>query len=278
MILLETNDYHKVIVPLKSVTINCLFAHAIVENIMPGWVYVDDKDSPKTFYIIHPYGLSLLFGAAGNEGFNREFCNYCLNQGVVPNRQEWLQVFPDEWNSVLAKYLKENIVRPDESFGNKGTKTIELHTRVNFKFNLDKYQLFKENVLPNNQQVVLTDKKMFEEMRGEVIPSKFWATAEVFLEKSIGFSLVYKELVASTSYGAFIRKNKLEIGLETIAACQGMGFAQLTCSTLIAYCIKNDYEPVWACRLCNIGSYNLAQKLGFEPTVKSSFYKLGKPL
>ena len=95
-------------------------------------------------------------------------------------------------------------------------------------------------------------------------------------ENGIGFSLLYKNKLATTAYSAFIIEDKLEIGIETIEEYRGKGFAQYTCAALIDYCITNNYEPVWSCRLENIGSYKLAIKLGFEPTRKLPFYRLSK--
>ncbi len=48
------------------------------------------------------------------------------------------------------------------------------------------------------------------------------------------------------------------------------------CSTLIEYCLENSYEPVWACRLENVGSYKLAEKLGFEMYGEVPYYRLSK--
>jgi RimJ/RimL family protein N-acetyltransferase len=107
-----------------------------------------------------------------------------------------------------------------------------------------------------------------------VVPKYFWKDAEHFYKSGKGFSLIYENRVASTAYSSFIHDNLLELGIETIESYRGKGFAVLTCSSLIDYCLNNNYEPVWACRLENVGSYNLAQKLGFEPTLYIPFYRL----
>jgi RimJ/RimL family protein N-acetyltransferase len=116
---------------------------------------------------------------------------------------------------------------------------------------------------------------MFEEMTGTVIPSFFWNNAEDFLKNGVGYSLLYNNQLATTAYSAFIHDDMLEIGIETIPEFRGKGFAQLACSALIDYCIENNYEPVWACRLANIGSYKLALKLGFEVNIELPYYRLG---
>jgi len=81
---------------------------------------------------------------------------------------------------------------------------------------------------------------------------------------------------AATSYSSFIRDDMLELGIETVESFRGKGLAQHVCSALIDYCVKNNYEPIWACRKENIGSYKLAQKLDFEPTKEILYYRLSK--
>lgn len=275
MILLEYKKYSKLIEPLKMVTINNLFAYAVVENRVDGLVYVDNENNPKTFYIVHPYNMSLLFGDCSNEDFNSKFRDYSLNINLIRNKYEWMQAFPDAWDIVLNDLFKDCLIKSSDNLDNKENNIIELNTRVNFKFNFNKYLGFKQN---NNVdlKIVRTDKKIFVDMKGSVVPFYFWNNAEEFYENGIGFSLFYKNKLASTAYSAFIHDNKLELGIETVEEFRGKALAQYTCSALIDYCLENNYEPIWACRLENIGSYKLAIKLGFEPTITIPYYRLSK--
>jgi GNAT superfamily N-acetyltransferase len=276
MIRLEKKKYYKLLEPLKMVTINNLFARAVVENRITGSVYVDNEENPKTFYVVHPYGMSLLFGDCNNTAFNCNFRDYSLNRNKIRNTHEWLQVFPDQWNRILNELYHGLLISSAANLENIEKNIIELNTRVNFKFKLSNYLKFKQNNIKNDLKMVPTNKQLFATMKGSVIPSHFWETADDFYENGIGFSLLYKNKLATTAYSAFIIDDKLEIGIETIEEYRGKGFAQHTCSALIDYCITNNYEPVWSCRLENISSYKLAIKLGFEPTGKLPFYRLSK--
>ena len=129
------------------------------------------------------------------------------------------------------------------------------------------------NLLPD-YNICRTDKKMFEDMQGKVLPKFFWENAEKFYNHGIGFSLKYNEKILSTAFSAFIFENQLEIGIETVENNRGKGFAIATCTSLIDYCLAYKYEPIWSCRLDNVGSYNLAQKLGFEPILYIPTYNL----
>jgi RimJ/RimL family protein N-acetyltransferase len=124
--------------------------------------------------------------------------------------------------------------------------------------------------------MVETDSFYFEKMQGSVIPLKFWNSAGDFEKYGKGYTVLHNGEIASTAYSVFVRDNKLEIGIETVEKYRGCGFAQQTCSRLIDYCIDKKLTPVWSCRYENTASYNLAQKLGFEPTLMIPFYRLSE--
>jgi len=273
---LEKERFDKLIEPLKMVKINNLFARSVVKQCVSGKVYVDNKDEPVTFYVVHPYGISLLFGNCNNRKFNNSFRDYALNINKIRNKYEWMQSFPGDWESILNELFKDHIIKSSDNIENKSDELVELNTRVNFKFNCDKYLDFKKRNIISDLKIVRTDKQMFKEMKGSVVPLYFWDSADDFCKNGVGFSLFHDNKLASTAYSAFVHDDKLEIGIETTEEFRGMGFAQYVCASLIDYCIENRYEPVWSCKLENIGSDKLAQKLGFEPTLKIPFYRLCK--
>jgi len=274
MILLDKSEYGKASEALRAVTINNLFARSVLEKVIKGSVYVDNTEHPETFYISHPYGMSLLFGKTDHTDFNVRFRDYALNTFKIRDRYEWLQVFPEVWNQTLSELFADKIVKSKENTGNEINNKIEENTRVNFKFNREKYLDFKSKYISDTFEIVRTNRIMYDNMNGIVVPKHFWRNAKHFFKAGVGFSLICDSTVASTAYSAFILDNKLEIGIETIADTRGKGFATATCAALIDYCLENGYEPIWACKLENIASYHLAQKLGFEPSCYIPFYRL----
>jgi hypothetical protein len=272
--LLDKSNYDKVIKPLSKVAVNHLFARSVVEKKVNGSIYVDNTETPGTFYIVHPYGMSLLFGNSDNADFNRQLIDYFLNTFKIRNKHEWLQAYPKEWNKKISALLGDNIVKFKDNQGNSENRKIEENTRVNFRFNKEKYLDFRNKNINKNYRIIRTDKELFEDMNGTVVPKSFWNNAEQFTGDGIGFSLIYDNQVASTAFSAFIHDHQLELGIETISSCRGKGFAEYTCSALIDYCIDNSFEPVWSCRFENTGSFVLAGKLGFEPTIYLPYYRL----
>ncbi len=276
MILLPNDRYYLLKEQIKEVKINNLFARSVIEKHISGKVFVDNIDNPQTVYVIHPYGISLLFGDYSNIEFNSQFKLYAISQDSSHEVYEWMQTFPKEWDNVLHDLFGKLIVKPSENINNEVNGVIEIYTRVNFNFNRDKFIQNKKLSLSKNDLIVETDSIHFEQMKGSVIPLKFWNSFKDFKNNGKGFTLLHHGEIACTAYSAFVHEDKLEIGIETIEKYRGCGFAELTCSMLIDYCLENHLIPVWSCRFENTSSYNLAQKLGFEPTLKIPFYRLSK--
>lgn len=271
MIQLKTENYHKVLEPLSKVAINHLFARTVLEQKMDGEVFVDDPDDPTTFYIKHHYGMSLLFGRTDNPEFNTQLTSYLLNENNSRNASEWLQVFPAEWNDKLAQLWGNNIMEPAKS--NPDYPQIIKWSRVNFKFQPLKYSS-RQQEIPAGFRLEKTDPALFDQISGSVVPSCFWRNRKEFAENAIGFSLMHGEKPVSTAFASFIHDQQLEIGIETDSVFRGKGLAKISCSALIDYCLANLFEPIWSCRLENTGSFLLAQKLGFEPTLIHPYYQL----
>ena len=274
MLLLKKEDYHKLKTPLQEVGINKLFARAVIDKYVSGKVYVDSLSEPESFYVLHPYGMSLLFGKWNNNAFNWAFRDYALNSNRVRTNHEWMQTYPADWDVVLQDLLKGSMIRSSENKEGRGTNIVELNTRVNFQFNPNKYHEFKATVEDIDIQILPTSRMHYKDMTGTVVPSKFWNTYEDFNSLGVGFSLVYKNQLAATSFSSCLIDDALELGIETRKEFRGRGFARQICATLIDYCIEHGYEPIWSCSLENRGSYHLALKLGFEPLYMRPYYKL----
>ena len=171
MIELEIKDYSKAVEALKKVQINNLFARAVVENHVSGKVYVDNPDNPTTFYVVHPYGMSLLSGKHDNQDFNKAFKYHALNKNKTQNAHVWMQAYPEQWNVELKTLFSNISIKSSENKTNQTTNIVELNTRVNFKFNHVKYTELKKKIKTTESSVIRTTEKEFKSMRGSVIPS-----------------------------------------------------------------------------------------------------------
>lgn len=158
MIRLESKDYAKAIAPLDHVRINTMFAEAVIKKVTPGIVYVDNIVCPRTFFIAHPYGMSLLLGEPDNEAFKRVLFDYITNKNKLRHHQEWLQVDPvGGWEGVIDEMIS--------SYNNKAhlseQEKIIRNTRVNFSFNREVYLKQKADYLNQDYEIVRMNKEQF---------------------------------------------------------------------------------------------------------------------
>lgn len=264
---LDPTAYHQLLASLKAAPINTLFAQAVVDGKVNGKVYTDHPTHPRTFYIVHPYGMSLLWGDSSDEDFHRQLKDYVANTKGLRQGEEWLQAFPVSWDPVLDQLFRDEQQQP--------VAHVERDTRLNLKFNADKYREQRRQVPADAPiQITTVTHADFDNMTGTVIPAHFWNSAEEFVSHSIGYSVYYDNMLASLAFAAFINAEVLEIGIETCAPFRGKGLAYHSCAALIDYCLERGLEPIWACRGGNTGSRKLALQLGFEISRELPYYKL----
>lgn len=277
---LDKRDYAKAVKPLREVEINTLFAESVVRGEAEGEIYADDAVRPEVFYIVHPYGMSLLFGSTEKENFNRALRAYLLGEDRERTADEWLQVYPDAWNGQIRGMLGEKLTPVGEAQPAQPACSVpagpcvEIHERVNFAFDRDRYLAAKAAVVPEEHRLVKTNGALFDRIEGSVVPKHFWRNAAAFEQAGLGYSLMCGAAHVATAFSAYRNERQLEIGIETAESYRGRGFARLVCQALIDDCLRLGLEPVWACRRGNEGSYRLAQALGFAPVLTVPYYRL----
>jgi len=278
MFLLAFDKYKSAISKLKNVAINNLFARSVVERHVDGKVYVDNILSPNAFYVVHPYGMSLLYGIVTDDYLQSHLKSYFLGINGFRKNDEFLQVFPTEIENRIDEILGNNLYVHDlENQQYRSECTVVKHKRVNFKFNRLKFRKFLSKIDLNKFQFSPVNTSLFNETQGSVVPNQFWDHATDFSRSGVGFSLAYKNHPVAIAFSSFVHDQMLELGMETKPEYRRRGFASIVSAKLITYCLERGLEPVWSCRFGNHGSYSLALKLGFEPIAYLPYYELLSP-
>jgi len=239
--------------PLKRLGINTYFCQSVLAGHVGGEVFVDNLSQPSSVYILHSYGMSLVFGDCHNRPFNQELAKLLSSR----TKDEWLQVDPVGWDETLIPLLDGDRVEP--------------HIRQNFAFNINKYRQLNNR---GRFQIVKTSPEMFNQIDGHVVPRYFWKDANLFDAIGQAFSVLEGGQIVATAFTSYVHDGILEIGIETLADKRGHGYGTAACVALIDYCLEQGKEPVWTCRHENTSSLLLAQKLGFEPTIQLPNYHL----
>jgi RimJ/RimL family protein N-acetyltransferase len=272
---LERNKYASALPALKKVSINNLFARSVLENHVRGRVFVDDIARPRAFYVVHPYGMSLLYGDMEDGFLNSGLRDYLLGKNGLRKTGEFLQVFPSDLEEKIDALLGRNLGTVEENGEPPDpSRPVIKHKRINFRFVPKKYARARKDLNLKAHDFQRIDENMFSNIRGSVVPKKFWDGASDFRQKGIGFSLLKNGRIAASSFSSFVHDNMLELGMETEPEFRRKGFASIITAKLIDYCLERNLEPIWACRGGNKASYNLAVKLGFEPVAYLPYYEL----
>ncbi len=280
MVKLEPKDYTKVLQLLPQEGMNTLFAEIILTGRRKGQVFADHRENPTWFYIRHPGLMTLLVGDPANVGNEDELRDFLLNTESIRKENEWMQVYPSSWNTLLEKLLGKELLDkgPDEQYRKplpaEENRRVIRYRRSDFAFRRDRFEDSRLRYQSGHRTAV-TDRTTYQSLEKGVIPQIYWDSYEDFMNFGMGFTAYSPdENPASTAFAAFVIGNELEIGIETQEAYRGQGYAQSVCSRLIEYCLEKGYEPVWGCHSGNIGSGNLARKLGFEEVISRPYYRL----
>jgi GNAT superfamily N-acetyltransferase len=246
-----------VLAGLRALPINTLFVQSILCGHVDGWIRADDARDPRALYAVHPYGMSLLWGRDAGAGWRAWLAGHL---GSATRPAEWLQVYPDAWSSTVEALAGD----------------AERHTRVNFGFDRDAYLEARRELAAafDAATIVPTTAEIFARLDGGVVPRQFWRDPAQFLAAGGGLSAIVAGEVAATAFCSFRHGALFELGIETAPQHRGKGLARLVASALIDACLERGLEPVWACRLENVASFQLARRLGFTPTAHLPYYRL----
>jgi RimJ/RimL family protein N-acetyltransferase len=276
MIELVPGKYDRVVPLLDRIPFNNLFARVVVERKVRGRILVDNESAPTVCLIIHKYGMSFLSGGFENSLFNGELVTILKGAQSGDIRAKWMLAWPEDWNHKLAVLLGKGLmIVSDDSFDAtvQEDKVHVLQTeRVNFKFHRELYP--GRIPVPDGCALKRVDSEMYERLSGSVVPQYFWDSFQEFWRNGIGFSLVSGEQIVSTCFSSFVVDGKLELGIETGRAFRRRGYSIYPARALMEHCLANGYEPIWACRKGNVGSFKLALKLGFTPLSSHPYYFL----
>ena len=164
----------------------------------------------------------------------------------------------------------------DELLLNKATNEFKQYKRYSYLFNKHRYSSLALKDLTDGFEL-----RRFNE--GTIIKShefnedyikEYWGSVARFLQHGFGYSISYKDKIASECISIFASENYAEIDVATSSNFSGMGLASHVSAAFIKHCLEHDKVPRWDCDIQNVGSINLAQKLGFEnPRMYSIFVK-----
>ncbi|AEE46707.1 GNAT family N-acetyltransferase [Cellulomonas fimi] len=246
---------------LDGVPINTMFAVAALDAGAPLWS--DREVDPRAFHVVHPYGMSFVWGPALDEAV-----------GVVAEHlvsrttgEEWLQVEPRwnglDWDGALAA-----------AHPTGARVAVTRHARLNFAFDADAFAARRGALAPTDGWAARRAVADDFGWAGSVVPSLFWADAGTFLSQGGGVVVERDGETGAMAFTSYRRGDRLELGIETAHAWRRRGLASAAAAAMIDVALDAGLEPVWSCRDGNVGSHRLACALGFTLTTRTPYFHL----
>ncbi|MBT2214685.1 GNAT family N-acetyltransferase [Virgibacillus dakarensis] len=241
-----------------------LEAIAVVENINPGRIFVDDINNPKSglIWLGNNDGF-IFFGSEQNEGFNKEL-NHFINSVILPEAKkvqlEWFEGIGnhEKWNKIIERVFERR-------------KLGSWNQRV-YTLQKDDYKGNYEPVVKQGYKVIKICNTLFENNNNsikniEFLQSKileFWSSPEIFFNYGMGYCIVYKNEIVSVCFSGFVVGNVHCIDIETLEAYQGKKLAQKVAHSFVKDCLVNNMVPYWDCMEMNKPSIAVAENIGFR--------------
>jgi GNAT superfamily N-acetyltransferase len=234
----------------------------------PGWVFVDDSRSPSSA-LVWSKGIEgfYLVGNEHNTGFLRELNAY-IDEAISPRMQkrglEWFEVCGNRsaWDPVIeAAFIERKLSRSFQCIYTLGAPRFRSNLQsadVDCEVRKVDRSLLGESHLRNREFVLSKIKR-------------FWDSEETFLDRGLGFAVVWRKEVTSLCFSAFVADFTHAIDVETLDEYRRRGFAEVAAREFVKLCRQRELRPHWECMQANVASVALAEKLGFQ---KSTEYKL----
>lgn len=240
-----------------------LEAIAIVENINPGRIFVDDVNDPASgvIWLGNNDGF-IFFGNEQNEGFIHKLNNF-INHVIIAEAKKvqlkWFECIGnhEKWNKVIEKAFEHR------KLGKWNQKVYSLQPgdyKGNSKPEIEQeYKVAKmcDFLFENNNNPI---KNKF--LQAKI--SEFWDSTERFLRNGRGYCIVYQNEIVSVCFSGFIAGNVHCIDIETLKAHQGKKLAQRIAHHFVEDCIENNLVPYWDCMEMNKPSVAVAENIGLR--------------
>jgi len=259
---LEKAQY-KIIQPfLNEIDFETAYPYSIVESRQHGRIFVDNVESPNTVLFWHYCGFAYLVGDTDNNDFNFNLCRLLSGEFEDNQRRLILHINDNKWNEQIIDIMK--------NMGN-----IYSNERYIFRFDKVQHESQKYSV-PKCFSVNEINDNILAKLKGKIVPSFSWHTAEEFLQHGKGFCLIDNKNISCTAFSSGIGNRQMDIGVETNEQYRGKGLGTLVAAEMVEYASNNGYEPAWGCDVNNIASATVAKKLGFQRVgVCSVYIKIG---
>jgi GNAT superfamily N-acetyltransferase len=238
-----------------------LTIEAVIAGNTPALLWTDDRAHPATVFMWDTHHGFYLVGDATNSTFNAAVQEWVADHvrrrpfyaKIHYGSAAWEPAVPQIFSSVPLVNAPRRILALGELQPVRRVQRVPSGFRIEL---IDASFLSRSNIV--NLHLVT------EEI------SDCWPSLDRFLVEGFGFCMVRApeaangEEVVCWCTAECVSGKTLGIGIETLAAYQGRGFATLTAAWFIQHCIAGGLTPYWDAFQSNGPSLAVARKVGFQ--------------
>lgn len=265
---------YKSLEPLFDGKMPLMAVKTLIEQVIPGKIWVDDPTRPQTA-CLWPFtsGGSLRFylGGTPNDQFSHSLGQLLTGEVAKKARKQerdnFLLYFPQtpDWEEHLR--------------GNKIFENLRRYVRS--------ILVFKEPRIPWNDKIPpgysvrRIDKELLENTNFQNLDrvieeiSSMNQSINIWLEQGFGFCTVHDEMKSIVSWctAEYILGPECEFGIETVEEYQNQGFGTLTAAAAADYGSSHGFLKLgWDSWAENMWSIKLAEKVGYEKVADYAVY------
>jgi RimJ/RimL family protein N-acetyltransferase len=258
MIPLSTDRYAAVRALTEDFShLGCLFS--VIDGTLPGKVYTDSARAPRAAFVTTPDGMILL-GDAGRSSFNHSVSDLFFRKirpaALQAGEHSYEFFCDDSWEPALYREILTGI-RPMR------------HDIHYYRFSRPSVPDWR-GLVPADMALLPIDGRFLGRRHlknfGEVIQRvDEWGSAANFLQNGFGFCLIDGDVIVSRCMADCVSGSSCEIGIGTDPDYRRRGFAALTVTATVEFCLHRGLEHIgWHASDTNLPSQKTAETCGFE--------------
>ncbi|MFV8827904.1 GNAT family N-acetyltransferase [Alkalihalobacterium sp. APHAB7] len=244
---------------------------AIIAGNNPGRIFVDNRFDPTSGFVWFGNLDGFAFiGNVNNETFTREVDAFFNNEIIGEAKRlglQWFEGFGHDpsWDSAIEKMFNK--------------RNLEASKQRVYLMSRETYQVDRE---PQIEQTYLVEKLTAERLASEVYQKSpflqnkllhFWRSEREFLEKGLGYCIVYEKEIVSVCFSGFVANQYHGIDIETVPHHQGNKLARKLAHRFVKDALVQNLVPYWDCMEVNAPSLSVAESVGFELQYQYTVYE-----
>lgn len=224
---------------------------SVLEGKQEGEIFKNTEEIPTHFFIINKFGFCQEFYSQFDENFF-EFIKTLIQE---------------------KKYKKLRCYAPSKEFEEflNSLDFTQKSERMQFEF-LSFPPAFKIKDKYTIKKIDINNIKSID--FGLDLSNRYWKNEQDFVDNALGFAVFSQDKPIGCCYSAANGLNKAEIDIFIDESYRKEGLGYALGVMFIDECLKKKLTPSWDCYSNNLGSRNLALKLGFNETLGYNFYNI----